>query len=199
MRISTTTARKIALFASATAAASAWGTPAADADSTQTDLGSPAQLGSGSDAQRWTVANLRPSSDPIPYQPTGTVWEATATGQFVGGGIPVVPGFSARAGADYYPVVWGVASPEGINPGSLPPGGSTTGKLYFDVTGAVPSSVVYTADGQDLAVWLLALPPAAASPGVDIGPSAAAPTPGSTSAALPPRTGPASPRPITRR
>lgn len=132
------------------------------ADSSQADLGQPAQLGAGSDAQRWTVSGLRPSSDALPYQPVGKLWEATATGQLGGGGIPVIPGFTARGGGGAYPVLWGVASPQGINPASLPPGGAATGKIYFDVTGGSPSAVAYTADGQDIAVWVQPSPPPAA-------------------------------------
>jgi len=49
--------------------------------------------------------------------------------------------------------LWGVAAPLGVPPAALPPGGSATGKLYFDVTGPPPDSVAYTADGTDLAVW----------------------------------------------
>jgi Domain of unknown function (DUF1942) len=29
--------------------------------------------------QGWTITDLKPSSDSIPYAPQGTLWEATAT------------------------------------------------------------------------------------------------------------------------
>ena len=119
MKNSPTTVR-IALLAAA-AAACAWGSPPASADPAQADLGQPAQVGAGNDAQRWTVSNLRASSDAIPYQPAGKLWEATATGQLSGGGVPVIPGFAARTGGADYPVLWAVASSQGINPASLPP------------------------------------------------------------------------------
>ena len=57
------------------------------------------------------------------------------------GGVPVIPGFAATSGAQSYPVLWGVASGQGINPSALPAGGSATGKIYFDVTGGAPNSV----------------------------------------------------------
>ncbi len=139
-------------FASAAAAAAcAWAPHAVADDTAQTPFGTPADTTGG---QQVTVFDLKPSNDMIPYQPAGTLWEATATIQTDQGGIPVVPGFSARAGADNSPVLWGVATGEGINPSALPPGGSTTGKLYFDVAnGVAPDRIAYTPDTTDTAVW----------------------------------------------
>ena len=42
----------------------------------------------------------------------------------------------------------------GIGVPSAPPGGSTTGTLYFDVVGDPPNSVVYNDGVQDLLVWV---------------------------------------------
>lgn len=103
--------------------------------------------------QHWTVSDLRPSSDVIAYQPAGSLWEATATAELDHGGVPVISGFAARTDAESYPVLWTVASPLGLAPTALGPGGSATGKLYFDVTGAAPTSVVYTVDGEDVVSW----------------------------------------------
>ena len=36
----------------------------------------------------------------------------------------------------------------------MPPGGSSTGKLYFDVVGDVPNSVVYNDGVRDLLAWV---------------------------------------------
>ena len=36
----------------------------------------------------------------------------------------------------------------------MPPGGSTTGKLYFDVVGDVPNSVVYNDGVRDVLAWV---------------------------------------------
>jgi hypothetical protein len=169
---------QIGLLASAAAAACAWA-PAALAD----DGGTQASLGGQVDTggQLWTVSDLQPSADVIAYAPAGSLWEATATVAPVGGGIPMVPGFAARAGGDSYPVLWPVPTAQGINPSSLPAGGTTTGKLYFDVVGAAPNSVVYTAGGHDAAVWVA--PPPAEAP---------APAPGGYTA---PRYAPVSPVP----
>ncbi len=103
--------------------------------------------------QHWTVDDLQPSSDAISYRPTGSLWEATVTAELDHGGVPVISGFAARSGAENYPVLWGVASPLGIPPSPLSPGGTATGKIYFDVTGDAPTSVVYTVDGTEPVVW----------------------------------------------
>lgn len=103
--------------------------------------------------QHWTVGDLRPSTDTISYRPAGTLWEATVTSALDNGGVPIISGFSARAGDANYPVLWSVASPLGIPPNALPPGGSATGKIYFDVTGSAPTAVTYAVDGADVVVW----------------------------------------------
>ncbi|WP_431241031.1 DUF1942 domain-containing protein (plasmid) [Mycolicibacterium aichiense] len=139
------------------------GAPSAYADDlAATTLGNSAQLINGPVVQRWTVSGLKPSADVIPYPVAGTLWEATATDEAVQGNVtPVVSNFNARTtdGQDYR-VLFGVATPQGVNPATLPPGGTTSGKIYFDVTGPAPTQVVYNAAGQDLALWRPAPPPA---------------------------------------
>jgi hypothetical protein len=103
--------------------------------------------------QHWTVGDLMPSTDAIAYQPAGTLWEASVTTTLDNGGVPVISGFSARSDDNTYPVLWQVASPQGIPAGALPPGGSASGKIYFDATGAAPTTVVYAIDGADAFVW----------------------------------------------
>jgi len=103
--------------------------------------------------QHWTVGDLKPSTDAIAYRPAGTLWEATVTSALDNGGVPLISGFSARSGDGNYPVLWSVASPLGIPPNVLPPGGSATGKIYFDVTGSAPTAVAYAVDGADVVVW----------------------------------------------
>ena len=103
--------------------------------------------------QHWTVSDLQPSADALPYQPAGALWEATTAVTLDHGGVPMISGFSARSAADSYPVLWAVASPLGIPPTALPPDGTASGKIYFDVTGAAPTSVVYTLEGADAAAW----------------------------------------------
>jgi hypothetical protein len=83
----------------------------------------------------YTVDGLRPSSDAVPHN--GQLYEATVTA--VGPGVPMVPMFNARAenGANYRVI-----------------GGTVPGKLYFDVVGAVPNSVVYNDGVRDLLTWI---------------------------------------------
>jgi len=122
-------------------------------------LGSPVNIG----GQAWTVSNLKQSSDVIPYQPHGTLWEATATDEAVqGGATPIVSDLNATSpGGQTYRVLYQVATPQGISPAGLAQGQKATGKVYFDVTGDNPNAVVYReAGGQDLATWVQPTPPA---------------------------------------
>ena len=133
------------------------GTPVAAADDlTTTTIGNEARLTNGNVVQGWTITNLKPSTDAIPYQVAGTLWEATATDQAIEGSVtPIVSNPNARAkSGETYRVLFGVATPQGVNPATLPQGERTTGKVYFDVTGDTPDSVVYNAGGQDLLVWV---------------------------------------------
>ncbi|WP_080692227.1 MPT63 family protein [Mycobacterium kansasii] len=139
--------------------------PVASADeSVIHQLGSPAQLVNGDVVQAWTVTDLKPSTDSIPYPVAGTLWEAAATDVAVNGTVqPVVSNLKARArsGQTYW-VLFGVATPQGVNPAALSQGQQSTGKVYFDVTGDVPDSVVYNAGGPDLVVWVQ--PPPSSTP-----------------------------------
>ncbi|MDR3663403.1 MAG: DUF1942 domain-containing protein [Mycobacterium sp.] len=95
----------------------------------------------------YTVKGLRPSSDPVPHN--GQLYAATVKVEGFGSwASPFIPFFNARAesGANYR-VIDGVVPP-------APPGGTTTGKLYFDVVGDQPNSVVYNDGVQDLMVWV---------------------------------------------
>lgn len=176
-------AGRAAVLVSASVVAAMLAAPLALADTTQANLGGQADVGGG---QQWTVSELRPSADVIAYSPTGTLWEATATARPAGGGVPMVPGFTARAGAANYPVLWPVPTALGINPAALPAGGSVTGKLYFDVVGPSPVEVVFVADGADAARWVTPPPPppgSAAAPQAYGAPRAAAPAPATVSPA----------------
>lgn len=184
-------AGRAAVLVSASVMAAILATPLAFADTTQANLGGQADVGGG---QQWTVSELRPSADVIAYSPTGTLWEATATARTAGGGVPMVPGFTARAGAANYPVLWPVPTALGINPSALPAGGSVTGKLYFDVVGPAPAEVVFVADGADAARWVTPPPPpgSAAAPPIYSAPRAATPAP----AAVPPAPAAVQPAPV---
>ncbi|MDX1889191.1 DUF1942 domain-containing protein [Mycolicibacterium sp. 050158] len=82
----------------------------------------------------YTVQGLRPSSDAVFHN--GRLYEATVTSD---GGIPVAALFNARAeSGQNYRIV----------------GGGIPGKIYFDVVGDTPNSVVYNDGVQDLMVWV---------------------------------------------
>jgi hypothetical protein len=120
-------------------------------------LGSPANIVNGTNIQAWTVSNLKQSTDAIPYQAHGTLWEATATDEAVQGGVtPLVSNFNATSpGGQTYRALYQVATAQGVNPSSINQGQKTSGKVYFDVTGDNPNTVVYRdAGGHDFASWV---------------------------------------------
>lgn len=94
----------------------------------------------------YTVHGLRPSSDAVFHN--GTLYEAAVTNE---GGVPIAPMFNARAesGANYRVI-----------------GGGIPGKLYFDVVGDRPNSVVYNDGVQDLLVWVSPTPISSGAPDV---------------------------------
>jgi hypothetical protein len=99
-------------------------------------FGQPETLLGPNDAPQitYTVDGLKPSSDAVPHN--GQLYEANVKAE---GGIPIMTMFNARAqsGANYRVI-----------------GGSIPGKLYFDVVGDVPNSVVYNDGVQDLLTWI---------------------------------------------
>ena len=156
MRITTKLA---AATVAAAGAVSIVGIPTAladDAAATTYEIGQQAKLVNGDNVQGWTITDLKASTDVIPYQVSGTLWEATATDEALQGAVtPIVSNLNARAtDGGTYRALFQVAAPEGVNPSTLPPGQKTTGKVYFDVTGENPDSVVYNAGGRDLLVWV---------------------------------------------
>jgi hypothetical protein len=64
-----------------------------------------------------------------------------------------VSNFNARAGEQNYRVISAPATPQGVSPAPITQGGAATGKIYFDVTGAAPTGVVYNDGMQDVLVW----------------------------------------------
>ncbi|MET0474205.1 MAG: MPT63 family protein [Mycobacterium sp.] len=134
------------------------GQPIAAADSglPERHFGDRIDLVDGPTVQTWTVSSLKRSADSIPYPVRGTLWEATATGTATRGDfLPIIPNFrsQARDGAAYG-VLFQVPTTKGVNPSSLREGQSTTGKIYFDVTGESPDSVVYNTGGGDPLLWV---------------------------------------------
>ena len=115
--------------------------------------------GTGGPMIGYAVTGLNPSSDAVPHN--GQLYEATVTVDAFGSwAIPVVPMFNARAeGGQNY----GVLADAGVG-GAVPPGGSSTGKLYFDAVGDVPNSVVYNDGVRDLLAWVPGPPEAGTRP-----------------------------------
>jgi hypothetical protein len=118
----------------------------------------PHQLGShqrlsdagGAVVQDWTLTGLHPSADQAPgYPVAGRLWEATVTVRAASGAVtPIIPKFAAMGSDRHnYPVLWQVASPAGVSAATLAEGQTATGKVYFDVTGADPAMVTYSAGG----------------------------------------------------
>jgi hypothetical protein len=111
----------------------------------------------------YTVRNLRPSSDPVPYPLAGRLFESdTMTTAVVGTVFPQPGNFRARTGngADYR------ALPVSTLSGApLGQGASNSGKLYFDVVGENPDSVVYNSGFEDLLGWVGPQPSGPVVPG----------------------------------
>lgn len=108
-------------------------------------------LGDFSSEIGYTVKNLRPSRDAVPYPVGGRLYEANVTTTAVVGSVtPQQGNFVARtaSGGDYRALNVSTLG------GPLGQGGSTTGKLYFDVVGENPDSVIYNSNFEDLLGWV---------------------------------------------
>lgn len=104
----------------------------------------------------WKVDGLqRSSATPLHYPVAGQVWEATATVNAVRGPVtPAISQFNAVApNQAAYRVLWQVAGPDTISGATIPQGATATGKIYFDVTGAQPSTVTMNNGMEDLLIW----------------------------------------------
>jgi hypothetical protein len=101
----------------------------------------------------YTVTGLMPSGDPVPYPVAGRLYEATVKADaLVGDVTPAVPFFNARAeNGDNYRVLETVSNIGG----PIGQGGSTSGKVYFDVVGATPNSVVFNNGAEDILGWVM--------------------------------------------
>lgn len=87
----------------------------------------------------YTVKDFGPSNDPVPHK--GKLYSANLFIDNFGGNYnPRLEGFGARAlkGA-FYPAI---------------PGASNVNKLYFDVVGPVPNSVVWNDGVRDILAWV---------------------------------------------
>jgi uncharacterized protein DUF1942 len=167
-------------------------TTAVAANPTTAAFGTRQQLtdASGTVVTGWTISNLTPSSDVIPYPVAGRLYEVTSVVEADQGAVtPIVSNFNARAAdGETYRALFNVATPQGVDPTTLTPGAKSTGKIYFDVTGVNPNSVVYGDGAQDLLIWTGgAAAPAEATPA----PAPAAPTPAPAAPAPAPAAAPA--------
>jgi hypothetical protein len=131
---------------------------AAAAEDCMCDFGSHQQLADagGTVAQEWTILDLKKSTDPVPGYPlAGQLWEATASVRAVSGTItPIIPNFRAlSADVHSYPVLWQLATPQGLPGSTMAQGQTSTGKIYFDATGPDPVMVTYTDGGEKPLMW----------------------------------------------
>lgn len=129
--------------------------PASAAGGCMHRFGSQQQIVDGGGLQEWTVSGLTRSAGPAPGYPlAGQLWEARASVTAISGAAtPIIPRFNAlNSGGGTYPVLWQLASPQGISGATIAEGQSAKGTLYFDVTGADPVAVTYTGGGTPL-MW----------------------------------------------
>lgn len=155
MKFTTTTA-KTAIAAAEIAAVSLFGAAAASATPGVSEgLGTPQTLVDGPLVTDYTVSNLQPANVTIPgYTPKGQLWQADINARANSGVVtPIVSNFNARAGEQNYRVITVPATPQGLSPAPIVQGGTSTGKVYFDVTGPAPTEVVYNDGMQDVLVW----------------------------------------------
>lgn len=122
---------------------------------TVSEIGDSQQLVDGAVVSEYTVSGLQPSDDAVNLPVQGQLWEATTTVDAVQGTVtPAIPFFNARTDTgENYRVLYQAFAPEGISVATLPAGGESTGKIYFDVTGGQPTEVVYNDAVQDRLIW----------------------------------------------
>ncbi|MBO0866084.1 MAG: MPT63 family protein [Mycobacterium sp.] len=119
-------------------------------------FGTSQQLVDGPMVTDYTVSNLQPSNVTIPgYTPKGKLYQADITAKSASGTVtPVISDFNARGpNGQNYRVIDKVAAPDGISPSPINQGQQSSGKIYFDVTGAPPNGVVYNDGTQDVLIW----------------------------------------------
>lgn len=152
IRLSALTAAIVALAAALVFATA----PPASARTEINKFGSWGHLNDIGNNTGWKVSSPMKSSDTIPNYPLmGQLWEARATVKSEQGTVtPIIPNLNARAdNGQNYQVLWQAFTPNGISGATLAPGGESSGKLYFDVTGASPTTVAYNNGAEDLLLW----------------------------------------------
>jgi Domain of unknown function (DUF1942) len=154
MRIDTKITRTLAPAAIA-AAIAIGGAGTASAIPATAQFGAAQSLTAGPMVTEYTVSDLRPSDDVVNAPLSGRLWEATVNVDAVQGTVtPTIPFFNARAdNGQNYRALYQAPAPEGVSGTPLTQGAETTGKVYFDVTGAQPTSVVYNDAVADRLIW----------------------------------------------
>jgi hypothetical protein len=174
----TSIAMKSAIGAAGMAAVGVFTAATAAASPIIQGLGTSETLVDGPLITAYTVSNLQPADVPIPgYTPKGQLWQADVNAQANSGVItPVVSNFNARTSDNLtYRVISTSPTPDALSAAPINQGGQTNGKVYFDVTGAQPTSVVYNDGVQDVLVWTTNAPNAV--PGQVPSPAPNSPTP----------------------
>lgn len=103
----------------------------------------------------YTVTKFYPSADPVAYPVAGQLYEATVMARAIQGTVvPMAPLFNARAasGANYR----ALGEVSSLSGAPLAQSMATTGKVYFDVVGEAPTSVVYNSGPADMLTWVQA-------------------------------------------
>jgi Domain of unknown function (DUF1942) len=150
------TSAKTALAAAGIAAVGFFTAAPASANPIIQGLGTSETLVDGPLVSAYTVNNLEPTNVVIPgYTATGHVWQADVNVRATSGTVtPVVSNFNARTNDNQtYRVIGTSPTPNALSPAPISQGGQASGKIYFDVTGAPPTSVVYNDGVQDVLVW----------------------------------------------
>ena len=80
----------------------------------------------------YTVAGLSPSTDTIPYQVNGRLYESMVTVEAVQGWAnPVIPFFNARAVSGQTTVCSPMSGTSGVSGAAVPQGSQSSGKIYL--------------------------------------------------------------------
>jgi Domain of unknown function (DUF1942) len=152
----TSTAMKSVIGAAGIAAVGVFTAATATASPIIQGLGTSETLVDGPLITDYTVSNLQPTNVMIPgYTPKGQLWQADVNARANSGVVtPVVSNFNARTNDNLtYRVISTSPTPDALSPAPITQGGQANGKVYFDVTGAQPTNVVYNDGVQDVLVW----------------------------------------------
>ena len=149
-KITTTSASAFAV-----AAAGIGGAASVSAAPMTADFGTAQRLNDGVAVSEYTVEGLQPSDDVVNAPINGQLYEATVTVDAQQGIVtPAIPFFNARAdNGQNYRVLFQAPAPKAISGMTLTQGNESAGKIYFDVTGAKPTTVAYNDAVADRLVW----------------------------------------------